>query len=90
MNLVLQVAVVAALVAGCALYSAWRLLSLSLRLRLLEALAGLPRPLTSPWLGKLRARTLAQLQSGCAGCAGGAVTPDAAARRNRTTGALRR
>ena len=89
MSAALQVAVVAVLVAGCTVYSAWRLLSLTLRLRLLDSLEPLPRLLTRPWLGALRARTLARLQSGCAGC-GGAVTPDAAARRNRTTGALRR
>jgi len=89
MNPGLQVAVVAVLVAACAVYSAWRLLSLALRLRLLDLLDTAPRLVTSPWLGTLRARTLQQLQSGCAGC-GGAVTPDAAARRNRTTDVLRR
>ena len=89
MNLALQVAVVALVVAGCVVYSAWRLLSLALRLRLLDAVEPLPRLLTSPWLGVLRARTEAQMKSGCAGCGGG-ITPDAAARRNRTTGALRR
>lgn len=88
MSLALQSVVVAVVVAACALYSAWRLLSLNLRLRLLDALASLPGVLTSPWLGALRARTLAQLASGCAGCAG--ATPSAAARRNQTTGAPRR
>ncbi|MGO9803889.1 MAG: hypothetical protein ACLPTM_07285 [Steroidobacteraceae bacterium] len=89
MSLALQLVVVAVVVAVCATYSAWRLLSLNLRLRVLDALASLPRVLTAPWLDALRARTLARLQSGCAGC-GGAATPGAAARRNRTTGALRR
>jgi hypothetical protein len=89
MSLALQVLVVALLVAACSVYSAWRLLSLNLRLRLLAALDSVPRVLTAPWLGVLRARTLARLQSGCAGC-GGAATPGAAERPNRTTGALRR
>jgi hypothetical protein len=89
MSVALQVVVVALLVAACSVYSAWRLLSLNLRLRLLDALASLPRVLTAPWLGALRARTLARLQSGCAGC-GGAATPGEAQPRNRTTGALRR
>ncbi|MGP8032744.1 MAG: hypothetical protein ACLPQ6_01245 [Steroidobacteraceae bacterium] len=87
MSLALQLVVVAVVVAVCTTYSVWRLLSLNLRLRVLDALASLPRVLTAPWLDALRAR--ARLQSGCAGC-GGAATPGAAARRNRTTGALRR
>ena len=91
MSLVLQGAVVAVLVAACALYSAWRLASLRLRLRVLEALGSLPAVLTAPWLAALRSRTLARLAGGCDGCAaGGAPMRDAAARPNRTPGALRR
>jgi hypothetical protein len=89
MSAMLQVVLVAVVVGACILYSAWRLASLALRLRLLDALARLPGARGATWLGVLRARTLARLQSGCAGCASGA-TPPAAGRRTRTPGALRR
>jgi hypothetical protein len=89
MSLLLQSVVVAVAVAACAAYSVWRLLSLSARLRVLEALGALPRFLTARWLAALRSRTLAQLGAGCAGCAAGS-SPGAAAHRNRTPGALRR
>ncbi|HWZ61392.1 MAG TPA: hypothetical protein VNX02_00085 [Steroidobacteraceae bacterium] len=89
MSPLLQAVLVAVVVGACLLYSAWRLASLALRLRLLAALATLPGARRATWLGALRARTLAQLQSGCAGCASGA-TPPAAGHRNRTPGALRR
>ena len=91
MSLLLQSLLVGVAVAACAIYSAWRLASVRLRLRVLDALGSLPRPLTTPWLAALRSRVLAQLAGGCAGCAaGGLPTRDAAARPNRTPGALRR
>jgi hypothetical protein len=91
MSLLLQSVAVGLLVAGCAVFSAWRLASLRLRLRVLDGLAHLPPVLTAPWLAALRNRTLTQLAGGCAGCAaGGAPTRDAAARPNQTPGALRR
>ena len=91
MSPLLQGVLVGLIVAACAIYSAWRLASLKLRLRVLDGLASLPPPLTAAWLGALRQRTLAQLGGGCAGCAaGGVATPDAAARRSQTPGALRR
>jgi hypothetical protein len=91
MSLLLQSVLVGAAVAACVLYSVWRLASLRLRLRVIDALGSLPPLLTTPWLAALRRRTLAQLSGGCAGCAaGGAPTRDAAARPNRTPGALRR
>ena len=91
MSVLLQGVVVGIVVGACALYSAWRLASLKLRLRVIEGLGALAPALTAPWLAALRSRTLAQLAGGCAGCAaGGAPTPDAAARPNRTPGALRR
>ncbi|HYL03728.1 MAG TPA: hypothetical protein VEU54_09965 [Steroidobacteraceae bacterium] len=88
MSLPLQQLLVGVVVGACAVFSAWRLLSLRLRLRVLETLAALPPALTAPWLAPLRARTLARLGGGCAGCAGSA-TPGAVS-RNRTPGALRR
>jgi hypothetical protein len=89
MSVLLQSVLVGVVVAACAVYSVWRLLSLNARLRLLDALGVLPAVLTAGWLAALRQRTLAQLTTGCAGCAGGS-TPDAGVRRNQTPGALRR
>ena len=89
-SLLLQDVLVGVVVAASALFSLWRLLSLPLRLRWLEALAALPGAGHVRVLASLRERTLAQLQSGCAACASHpAATPGAAA-RNRTPGALRR
>jgi len=91
MSLLLQSVLVGVVVAACVLYSAWRLASLRLRLRVIDALGSLPPALTRPWLAALQRRALAQLAGGCAGCAaGGAPTRDAAARPNQTPGALRR
>jgi hypothetical protein len=91
LSALLQAIVVGLVVAVCVIYSAWRLASLRSRLRILDALAGLPAVLTAPWLTLLRRRTLAQLAGGCAGCAaGGGLTPGAAARPNQTPGAPRR
>lgn len=89
MSLALQSLAVGLVVLGCALYSAWRLMSPRLRLRALDALERLPRALITPWSVRLRQRTLARLTGGCDGCAAGGATP-AAASRNRTPGALRR
>jgi hypothetical protein len=89
MSLLLQQLLVGIAVAACALFSLWRLASLRLRLRLLEALGALPRPLTVPWLARLKGRTRERLAGGCAGCAA-AATPEEAAPRNQTPGALRR
>ena len=87
MNALLQEIVVSVLVAGCALYSAWRLASVRLRLRALDALGTLPVLGRRGWLARLRERTLGPA-GGCGGCAQ-APTPGAAS-RNRTPGALRR
>jgi hypothetical protein len=91
MSFLLQSVLVGVVVAACAIYSAWRLASVRLRLRVIDALGALPRPLTTTWLAALRSRALSQLAGGCAGCAAGdAPTRDAAARPNQTPGALRR
>ena len=90
MSLVLQGVVVGIAVTACLIYSAWRLATLRLRLRVLDALGTLPAALTGTWVATLRQRTLAQLAGGCAGCAAGGLTPGAAARPNQTSGALRR
>jgi hypothetical protein len=95
-SLVLQSVLVALVVAGCAVFAAWRLASISLRLRVLDALSALPGALTTPWLARLKTRTLERAAGTCAGCAsGGGLNPDGnlrpgAGSRNRTSGALRR
>ena len=99
MNTLLQDIVVGVLVAGCALFSAWRLASVRLRLRTLDALGALPLLARARWLSQLRERTRARLGGSCGGCAQ-AVRPEtrargepstpAAASPNRTPGGLRR
>lgn len=69
-SLVVQEVLVAILVAACALFSAWRLLSPSLKLRCLEALTALPLVGGARIFLSLKERTLARLGPGCAGCAG--------------------
>lgn len=104
MSVLLQQVLVGVLVAACALYSAWRLASVGLRLRALAALSALPGVQRLPWLTALRARTLARQLSACGGCAQSTAHADAVSRppgqgraarrdapsRNQTPGALRR
>src|SRR5690242_16109315 len=98
MSLLLQQLLVGVLVISCALFSAWRLSSVRLRLRALEILADWPGLGRVSWLTRLRERTLAQQLRACGGC-GGATRPAAhpadqatqgADAPNRTPGALRR
>jgi hypothetical protein len=86
MSTLLQQLLVGVLVAGCALFSAWRLATVALRLRALDALAALPGARRMPWLATLRQRTLARRTAACGGCGS---KPDAAS-QNQTPGALRR
>jgi len=93
-SLLLQQLLVALLVINCALFSAWRLSSVRLRLRALETLAGWPLLGRASWLARLREHTLAQQLRACGGCGGATstaapATPGADA-PNRTPGALRR
>ena len=90
MSLVVQEVLVGVVVAVCALFSAWRLLSLRLRLRCLDALATVPGAGRARVLVSLRERTRAQLGSGCAGCSSHPEATPGAVSRNRTPGALRR
>jgi ferrous iron transport protein B len=87
MSFVLQAVIVALLVALCALYSIWRLLSARLRLRLLDRLAAVPGIGRAAWFAALRAAALSRFAAGCAGCAPAATS---AASRKQTPGALRR
>jgi hypothetical protein len=87
MSFVLQAAIVALLVALCALYSIWRLLSARLRLRLLDRLAALPGIGRAAWFATLRAAALSRFAASCAGCA---PTATRAASRKQTPDALPR
>jgi hypothetical protein len=87
MSLVLQQVAVALLVVGCALFAAWRLASLRVRLATLAALARVPGVGGGEWLVRWRARLTAG-SDGCGGCAHNVRTD--AASRNQTPGALRR
>ncbi len=92
MSLMVQDVLLAVVGVASALFSAWRLLSLRLRLRCLDALSALPGAGRARFLVSLRERTLAQLGSGCAGCgpAGHGAAKPGAVSPNRTPGALRR
>ena len=96
MSLLLQQILVGVLVVACALLSAWRLATVRLRLRALDALDAVPLLRRVPGCGRLRRRTLARQLSACGGCApgahrgaAGAVKPGAPS-RSQTPGALRR
>jgi hypothetical protein len=91
MSELLQWSLVAVAVVACAGFSAWRLMSLSLRLKLLGMLVRVPLLAHGRSLARLRQTTLAGSGT-CGGCAQAgthAVTPGAAS-PNRTPGALRR
>jgi hypothetical protein len=92
MNAVMQEVVVGLLVAGCVVFSAWRLLSARLRLRVLNAVSALPGAGRAVWLARLRQRSLSRSGGACAGCSHADVPPAAtagASSRNQTPGALR-
>jgi hypothetical protein len=91
-NALLQSVLVAVLVVACAAFSVWRLMSLTLRLRLLGSLARVPLFADARWLARVRQKLLAGAASACGGCSQADVhqlKPDAVS-RNRTPGALRR
>jgi hypothetical protein len=92
MNALLQEVLVGILVGACAVFSLWRLLSVRLRLRLLDALRVLPGASRARWLARLRQRSLAQFALACGSCshADAHGTTPGAASRNQTPGALRR
>jgi hypothetical protein len=50
------------IVAFCAAFSGWRLMSVRLRLKTLDALSGIPG------IASLRRRTLAKMSGGCGAC----------------------
>jgi len=66
--MLLQQIVVGALVAACALYSAWRLAGARMRLRALERLESVPGLRSAAWVARLKAQTLARFSAACGGC----------------------
>jgi hypothetical protein len=63
--------VVGAIVIFCAGFSVWRLLSVRLRLRVLEALPTSAESAAHGWKARARAKLLQQLSPGCTTCASG-------------------
>jgi len=77
-----ETTLVGLIVAFCAVFSAWRLMSVRLRLKTLDALSWIPG------VAHLRRRTLTKLSGGCGACQ---VAVNANARpANQKPGALRR
>jgi hypothetical protein len=99
-SLLLQQLLVGALVAACALYSAWRLASVRLRLRALDLLGGVPLARGTRALAWLQQRTLGKITAACGGCSQASShlksrAPESAAKPasaapNQTPGVLRR
>src|SRR5258708_21645357 len=56
------------IVAICAVFSAWRLMSVRLRLKTLEALSALPAIAGGTFVAKLRQQILRNLSGGCVAC----------------------
>ena len=81
MSGVLENLLVALLVAGSALYSAWRLMPPATRLKLLEHLIPLLGGTAAAPLVRLRSKVVAQLAGGCAACSVGGALRHRAARR---------
>ena len=81
MEFLLEDVAVALLVAVCAVFSAWRLLSPRLRLRVLDLASAVVGKAGNPWIPGLRARTLAKLGAGCGSCAHNSAAPAVHRRR---------
>jgi hypothetical protein len=64
----LETLLVGLIVASCMLFSVWRLMSVRLRLKTLEALSVLPASAGGNLLAILRRKTLAKLSGGCGAC----------------------
>jgi hypothetical protein len=69
MELILQEALVAVIVAGCAVFSAWRLMSPRLRLKTLEIIGPTMERLGARnTVARLRGKVIGQLAAGCSAC----------------------
>ncbi len=87
---ILQMLAVGLLVAVCALFSAWRLLSVRMRLRLLQSLRVTSDPAADGWLARLHRRTLAGAGGGCGSCSNATGVNAPVAPASRKAAALRR
>ena len=69
MELILQEALVAVIVAGCVVFSAWRLMSPKLRLKTLELIGPtMARLGARNTIVRLKVKTIGQLAAGCSAC----------------------
>ena len=84
-----QSVVVATIVAVCAVFSVWRLMSMRLRLKTLDVLSVLPGVAYMPGVALLRRKTLAKLSGGGCGACQAAVNENVRP-ANQKPGALRR
>ncbi len=64
----LEYVIVGLIVFGCGVFSAWRLMSVRLRLKTLDVLSDLPAGAGGSLVMMLRRRTLARLSGGCSAC----------------------
>jgi hypothetical protein len=69
MDAILQEVLVGIIVAICAVFSAWRLMSLRMRMRTLDVMGPVLGKLgAASFVARLRAQTIGQLASGCGAC----------------------
>ena len=87
--LLLEYLFVGVIVAVCAIFSIWRLLSVRARVKVLEALAALPGHPGARSLTAMRQRMLAGLGSGCGSCTQSALNASAQV-ANQSSGVPRR
>jgi len=67
--MMVQGVLVGLIVAFCAVFSAWRLMSPKLRLKTLELIApAAAKSGAGAWVTRLRSQTVAQLAAGCGAC----------------------
>ena len=64
----LQSILVALIVGACVIYSAWRLTSVRVHLRVLDVLGAVGEARPEGWLGRLRNRELSKLGGSCGAC----------------------
>ena len=69
MDALLQELLVGVIVAGCAVFSVWRLMSLRMRMRTLDLMGPVLGKLgAAAFVARLRTQTIGQLAGGCSAC----------------------
>jgi hypothetical protein len=87
----LESLLVGLIVLGCTIFSVWRLMSVRLRLKALEALSVLPAAAGGNLVAMLRRKMLGKMSSGCGSCLNATHTLNANVQSlNRRSGAPRR